>query len=77
MKEGFFAKTFPVDFIDTKKIKITELPAGIGELSEQFSFMFENAGLMKDGVVYTVKTTPEYHGKQITLGDIMDDGDVE
>ena len=77
LKEGFFAKTFPVDFIDTKKIKITELPAGIGELSEQFSFMFENAGLMKDGVVYTVKTTPEYHGKQITLGDIMDDGDVD
>lgn len=77
LKEGFFAKTFPVDSVDTRKIKITELPEGIGELSEQFSFMFENAGLMKDGVVYTVKTTPEYHGKQITLGDIMDDGDVD
>lgn len=77
LKEGFFAKTFSVDSVDAKKIKVTELPEGIGELSEQFSFMFENAGLMKDGVVYTVKTTPEYHGKQITLGDIMDDGKVD
>ena len=25
-----------------------------------------------DGVIYTVKTFPEYDGKQITLGDVMD-----
>jgi DNA (cytosine-5)-methyltransferase 1 len=30
-----------------------------------------------DGTVYTVKTTPAYSGKQITLGDIMDQGDVD
>ena len=77
LKEGFFAKTFSVDLFDSKKVKITELPVGIGELSDQFSFAFENSGIMKDGVVYTAKTTPDYHGKQITLGDIMDDGDVD
>lgn len=77
LEEGFFAKTFPVNSVDAKKIKITELPKGIGQLSEQFSFAFENAGIMKNGVVYTVKTAPDYHGKQITLGDIMDDGDVD
>ena len=77
LEEGFFAKTFPVETVDAKKIKTTNLPQGIGELSEKFSFSFENAGFMKDGVVYTVKTTPDYHGKHITLGDIMDDGDVD
>lgn len=77
LEKGFFAKTFSVDAVDAKKVRIKKLPQGIGELSEQFNFIFENAGVMKDGVVYTVKTTPNYHGKQITLGDIMDDGDVD
>lgn len=77
LSEGFFAKTFSINAVDSKKVKITELPLSIGELSEQFSFTFENTGIMKDGVVYTVKTTPDYHGKQITLGDIMDEGDVD
>ena len=75
-REGFFAKTFPVDEFDSKKVKIEEMPVGIGDLSAHFSFGFENTGVMKDGVVYTVKTFPQYDGKQITLGDIMDDGNV-
>ena len=76
-REGFFAKTFPVDEFDSKKVKIEELPVGIGDLSAHFSFGFENTGVMKDGVVYTVKTFSQYDGKQITLGDIMDDGNVD
>ena len=70
--EGFFAKTFPIAKFDAKKVKIETLPKGIGELSESFSFSFENSGVMMDGVIYTVKTFPEYDGKQITLGDVMD-----
>lgn len=77
LEEGFFAKTFPVDAVDSKKVKIETLPKGIGELSAGFRFLFENTGVMKDGVIYTVKTTPNYHGKQITLGDIMETGDVD
>ncbi|MBE5905972.1 MAG: DNA (cytosine-5-)-methyltransferase [Lachnospiraceae bacterium] len=77
LNEGFFAKTFPVDPVDSKKLKIDKLPDGIGELSETFSFPFENSGVMKDGMVYTVKTAPDYHGSQITLGDVMDTGAVE
>lgn len=76
-REGFFAKTFPVDEFDSKKVKIEELPVGIGDLSAHFSFGFENTGVMKDGVVYTVKTFSQYDGKQITLGEIMDDGNVD
>lgn len=77
LEEGFFAKTFPVNIVDAKKFKTKDLPEEIGELSEHFSFTFENTGMMKDGVVYTAKTTPSYQGKQITLGDIMDDGEVD
>ena len=77
LKEGFFARTFPVNDVDNKKIKIEKLPSGIGELSESFSFGFENSGVMIDGVIYTVKTVPNYHGKQITLGDVMDQDNVD
>ena len=77
MTDGFFAKSFPVGLRDDKYLKAVRLPAGIGELSSSFSYSFENTGVMKDGVVYTLKTTPDYDGDQITLGDIMEDGDVD
>ncbi len=57
LKDGFFAETFPVNDVDNKKILITKLPDGIGELSEHFSFGFENTGIMKDGVVYSVSNS--------------------
>ena len=75
-EEGFFAKSFPIDIIDAKKLKFDKLPDGIGELSDSFSFSFENSGVMKDGYFYTIKTSPLYEGKQITLGDIMEEGEV-
>lgn len=75
-EEGFFAKTFFVEKPDTKKINIKKIPQEIGELSSEFSFIFENTGVMKDGMIYTVKTTPDYHGKQVTLGEIMDIDEV-
>ena len=76
-KEGFFAKTFPINNLESKKNKMCTLPQEIGEISAEFSFIFENTGVMKNGVIYTVKTTPNFQGKQITLGEIMDDGDVD
>lgn len=77
LEEGFFAKSFPVEIVDKNKIHIKELPEGLGELSEHFSFGFENTGVMIDGVIYTVKTQPVYEGKQITLGDIMEESEVD
>ena len=77
LKDGFFAESFPVYDVDSKALQITELPEGLGELSESFTFGFENSGVMKDGMVYTFKTTPKYDGAQITLGDIMETGDVD
>lgn len=77
LADGFFAKSFPVQAQDKKKIKIGTLPDGIGELSSSFSFGFENTGVMKDGIIYTLKTIPSFTGKQITLGDIMEDGEID
>ena len=34
---------------------------------------FKNSGVMSDGIVYTLDTTPEYDGPYITLGDILVD----
>ena len=75
--DGFFAKSFPVNAFDSKKIQIEELSIGLGDLSDHFKFGFENSGVMVDGTIYSIKTTPSYDGKQITLGDIMETGDVE
>ncbi len=77
LTEGFFARSFAVDVCDDKKMRMITLPMGIGELSSSFTFDFENTGIMKDGVVYTMKTVPSFNGKQITLGDIMEDGKVD
>lgn len=74
---GFFAKSFPIEIIDGKKMQFDKLPDGIGELSDSFSFSFENSGVMKDGYFYTIKTSPLYEGNQITLGDIMEEGEVD
>ncbi len=74
---GFFAGTFPVGPVGAEQIKAQELPESLGELSASFRFGFENAGVMRDGMVYTAKTTPSYQGPQMTLGDIMEQGDVE
>ena len=76
-QNGFFASSLPVTDVKVKDCKRAELPESIGEVSSDFVFMFENAGIMSEGIIYTVKTTPEFKGKQITLGDILEQGDVE
>ncbi len=76
-KTGFFAKSFSVNDEDIKKIKIEALPRRIGEISSSFSFNFENSGFMINGIIYTLKTKPSYTGNQITLGDIMEEGDID
>lgn len=76
-EEGFFAKTFSIGEFKSNKVKVEKLPQEIGEISSEFSFAFENTGVMKDGIIYTVKSISNYNGNQVTLGDIMDDGDVD
>jgi len=75
--EGFFAGAFPVDTVDAGEIKVQKLPEGLGELSDSFRFGFENAGLMRDGVIYTAAVAPRYQGERVTLGDIMESEEVD
>lgn len=77
LKDGFFAKTFSVNKAENAKMVMKELPIEVGEVSEKFNCSFENSGIMKDGTIYTLKTIPYYHGKQITLGDVMETGRVD
>mgnify|MGYP000128610291 FL=1 len=58
-------------------MKIKELPSEVGEVSDTFQCAFENTGIMKDGIIYTMKTVPNYSGEQITLGDVMEIGEVD
>lgn len=73
---GFFASTFPV-LQESEKINYVEIPKSIGEVSDDFSFNFENTGVMIDGIIYTTKTYPNYEGESILLGDILEKGEVE
>lgn len=68
LSDGFFAETFPVDRLDKKGISIKELPKELGEISEKFSFSFENSGIMKDGKIYTLKTGPILSWKADCIG---------
>lgn len=77
LMDGFFARSFSVHIGDTSPMSTEKLPKSIGKLSKSFSFIFENSGVMKDGTVYTLKTVSSYAGDQITLGDIMEDGNVD
>ncbi len=56
-KNGFFAKTFPVEPIN--KISECEIHSDdISDVSDNFKFDFENSGYMTDGMIYTTKVSP-------------------
>lgn len=65
---GLMAKAFPI--ADTEDFKKTTIGTDIVEVSDKFSFAFENAGYMTDGEITTVKVI-EQEEKPITLGDIL------
>lgn len=79
-EDGVFSKSFPVEPFPGEKlhgVKIKERKSDdLSWVSENFnkegkSRVFENSGLMIDGVYYTYKTTPKYSGPFTTLGDIL------
>ena len=73
---GFFAKSFPVKKIDVSKIESTEISNDIANVSDNFSFGFCNSGIMFNGNIYTVKSTPVTF-KSETIGDIIEKDDVD
>ena len=66
--QGFMAKAFPI--ADTEDFKKTTIGTDIVEVSDKFSFAFENAGYMTGGEITTAKIK-EQEEKPITLGEIL------
>lgn len=78
LKEGFFAKTFPVkEEVYKGRDTQIELPQDIIEISDEFSFEYHQAGIMIDGQVHTLH--PEALNPQaIPLKNILqDEADVD
>ena len=82
--DGVFAKAFPIQPFEGEKLIGTKIKDkqtyDLAWISENFNKsgvgrVFENAGVMVDGVYYTYKTTPNYHGTYLSLRDIVLDGD--
>jgi len=71
-KDGFFAVPFPIkDESSAKHVaQLRELPEDILEISEEFSMNYFNAGIMRNGIVYTEETIPQEE-KPVTLGQIL------
>lgn len=73
LKDGIFANTFPVNADGNPKQKnMLELEDTVA-MTENFSFLFENSGVMIDGLVTTIKTVPTID-EPITLREIREVG---
>lgn len=67
-KHGFMVKAFPIE--KSKRITNTVINSGIKEISDSFSFDFENAGYMHDGLIFTTKVVPRREKPKL-LGEIL------
>lgn len=65
---GLMAKAFPI--VDAEQIRETTVDEDIVEVSDNFSFPFENAGYMHEHRIYTVKIT-EQEEAPVMLGSIL------
>lgn len=70
-KEGFFAKPFPI-YEEPYKDRMCseELPQDIIEISDEFSFNFHTAGIMRNGKIFTIHADP-VKKKPTPLQDIL------
>lgn len=75
-EDGFFQDEFPIlpiEEVDNSKVRKTRMEYNdIVEISDTFSFEFENAGIMTGGTIYTEKTVPNYNGEFTLLRDKLE-----
>ena len=81
IKDGTLANAFPVQSDNVLFPNEFQLKGDIVEISENFNKngktgMFENTGIMIDGIVTTIKTKPSYEDKFTILKDIIQNGEV-
>ena len=71
---GLFATEFPVQKTPIKnRYAFYELESDIVNISDNFTGTFWNTGVMRHGKYYSVDTKPDFSGKAITLGEILQD----
>ena len=68
-KNGFFVKPFPIETIYSENEKI--LDQDILEVSNHFSFGFQEAGVLINNKIYTTRYIPKSE-KPVTLGEILE-----
>lgn len=72
-KDGFFAKPFSVkDKPYKNRLNQVTLPKDLLEISDEFSFNFHTAGIMKNGEIFTAHVDPVSENP-MTLGEILVD----
>jgi DNA (cytosine-5)-methyltransferase 1 len=78
-KNGTIASAFPIN--QENKIEQFKLEGNLVEITNKFNKKgkispFQNTGLLFKGKIYTTKTTPNYNGKRVVLGDVLQNGEV-
>ena len=78
-KDGIIAKAFPVK--NTALFNEIELKGDLVEITNEFNkngklSPFQNTGVLINGKIYTTKTAPNYEGKKINLGSLLQNGEV-
>jgi DNA (cytosine-5)-methyltransferase 1 len=76
LNDGTLAKAFPIQIDNVLIQDEFELSVDIVDISENFNKngkkgVFENSGIMVNGIVTTIKTKPSYEDKFTTLKDII------
>ena len=78
--EGIFTKNFPIkdSKLDFGSFKISQdVFKDVVDVSDNFEFHFFNSGVMRNGLISTYKTEPVDCSDIVTLGDIIEDGEVD
>lgn len=70
-KTGLMPRAFPVR--DAVKLKTASLPKDVVETSDSFAFLFDSAGYMHEGTIYTAPVS-EIEEEPILLGEILEHG---
>jgi len=81
LSEGTLAQAFPVTSEFAMFLKEFKLNGDIISISENFnkngvSSLFENCGLILNGIITTIKTQPNYDGHFTILKDLIQNGEV-
>jgi DNA (cytosine-5)-methyltransferase 1 len=81
LEEGTLAEAFPVKSDNYLLATEFKLKGDIVSISENFNKnditgLFENTGIMINGLVTTIKTKPNYEGKYTVLEDLIQNGEV-